>query len=88
MILRVIRPTWKPETDEHRRLVVKVVRAARKVRAAEAELWEAFAEARAAGVAVNYAAEQAEVPRATVYRHIGAPSPEAATVTKRTRKTN
>jgi hypothetical protein len=61
---------WTPETDEHRRLLAEVVDAARNLNAASAALWAKFEEARAAGVSLSYAADQAGISRATLYRHL------------------
>jgi len=70
MVSRVIRPTWVPQTDEHRRLVAELVAAADAWREAEAQMWAKFEAARSGGVALVYAAERADVPRATLYRHL------------------
>ena len=64
------RPTWTPQTEEHRRLVAKVVEAARAADEVNAALWAAFAEARQGGVSLSYVADEAGVSRATVYRHL------------------
>jgi hypothetical protein len=70
MVARVIRPVWRPETDEHRRLVAAAVRAAKAVADAEAALWAALAAGRDGGVPVTYLVDKTGVPRATVYRHL------------------
>jgi hypothetical protein len=68
MVNSVIRPTWTPETDAHRRLIAETVEAARAVQTAEARA--ALAAGKAGGVPLTYLVEQAGISRATAYRHL------------------
>src|SRR5690348_14832319 len=44
---RITRAAWRPETDEHRRLVAEAIDAVRGMEAAEAKAWAALAAAKA-----------------------------------------
>lgn len=74
----MVRPTWSPETDEHRRLVEETVAAVKAWRAAETAMWAKFVEAKAAGAKVSYLLNAIEEDdptrddpsRATVFRRL------------------
>lgn len=67
---RMARPPWSPD-DSQKKLIAAVKRAARKRADAEAEYKEALAAAAAADVPIARLAEELDVERKTVYRHLG-----------------
>lgn len=82
MVMRVVRPKWTPRsaTDEQRRAIAAVVRAAKRAEKAEGLMWDAVAGALDQDVPANYMADLVGRSRATLYRHIPRPatSPDTA----------
>jgi hypothetical protein len=71
------RQSWNPDnaTPAQLRLRAAVAKAAKKVEAAEADLYEAVRKAHEAGVPMDDLAEQAQQSRATLFRRIKPPQP-------------
>lgn len=67
----VIRPTWTPETEEQRQLLVDALRLARKAEQAERAMWLGVLRARLAGVADEALSGHPAVSRATLNRRYG-----------------
>lgn len=71
--MRVARPKWTPQTDDQRRAIAAVVRAAKAADAADGKLWDAVAAAHALGVPPAHIAEKSGRGRNTIYRHLPPP---------------
>lgn len=70
--MAVARPKWTPQTEEQRRAIAAVVRAAKRADEADGILWSAVAEAHKLGVPPAHLAEKSGRGRNTVYRHLPA----------------
>lgn len=66
----MVRPKWRPQTDEQRRVIATAERAAKRADEAEAKLWEAVAPALELGVPAAYLAERVGRSRTTLYRRV------------------
>ncbi len=84
MITRVARPPWTPRTDEQHEAIAalrKAVAAANRARKKAEELdevvWTRAQEARAVKVSATFIANEIGPNRATLYRHVPAPSKDA-----------
>ncbi|MEU4776876.1 hypothetical protein [Micromonospora sp. NPDC023633] len=64
------RPRWTPQTDEQRRAITAVERAAKRADEADELLWEAVRAAHKVDVPPAHLAEKAGRARSTVYRHL------------------
>jgi hypothetical protein len=67
----VIRPPWKPENEEQRKLLAIAERRARQAREAVDAMWVAIQEARQAGVPDEVLCRRTKTSRATLHRRYG-----------------
>jgi DNA invertase Pin-like site-specific DNA recombinase len=72
MIQPVARPKWNPRTAtaEQRKAIAAALRARQHAEQAEAQVWNAVADAIQQGVPATYMADQFGINRATLYRHV------------------
>ena len=66
----VARPRWTPQSEDQRRAIAAVERAAKRADEADEKMWEEVRTAHKLGVPPAHLAEKAGRARSTVYRHL------------------